>query len=1090
MNPEGRRVRVCHSGRVKIGILGPLEVLTDGVAVPVTGSRLRALITRLALDAPAVVSTAALADALWPSGAPADPANALQSLISRVRKVLGNGGLVQQVADGYRLSTNRTDVDAMLFESLVRTGRRELREGSPAAAWETSRQALALWRGVPLADAGDAEYAAGQRTRLTELRLDAHSDHLEAALALGRAADVLADVEMLAATEPFRERLTLLLIRALAAVGRTADALAAYDRYRDRLADELGIDPGPEMQDLHLAVLRGDAPASDRPSAQGRRRTNVPAALTSFIGRQQELARVTGLLDSGRLVTVTGPGGAGKTRLAGEIAHRRSAVEPDGVWLVELAPVTDDRAIAPAMLAAIGLLDTKVVERRVETPSRDSPEYLLEVLAEARCLLLIDNCEHLIEPTAVLIDRLLAGCPGVRILATSREPLGISGEALCILPPLGLPPVGTDAREVLQYPAVQLLAERASSVSNEFTVDDGTVADVVQVVRRLDGLPLAIELAAARLRVLPIREISARLSDRFRLLTGGSRTALPRHRTLRAVVEWSWDLLTADEKLLAERLAVFPGGATDDTAVAVCADHRLAARAVPELLMALADKSLLQVTGDEQVRYRMLETIREFGIERLADRGEVDVARAAHARYFGELVGRLDPVLRTSDQLDALATITAERDNILAGLRYLGESPEDVRRAAALDLALSLTWYWTMISAGNEARQWLGFALAAVEGIEHPQRIWARCAWMVATLAAGGLGEETTSIADLRKDLLPIAAELTDAPAPTPAALQILRPVLWFFGGDIEQADEAMRSVLQSPDPWIRAAVLASRAGLAENIGDVDMMRTDIEASYTEFEAIGDHWGLAGVLSARAQLRTLDGDLEGAAADYERALHYSGEMGSQEDLSFLHMRLAGLRIRTGDLGRARRDIEAIRNDVDGPWQGFERNWFADSMLIALTAEEGDLEKAALMSAELREDVQSRRLGMMHGHAVAVIGAITASVSVRTGNVSDAQQELRRVYPVAVATTDQPIIATVGVTVAMVAESVGRWADAAEILGAAARLRGSEDATDPSIARLTASLRSSMGTRFDECYAVGWNLDGSAAIARVDPGLLD
>ncbi len=1073
---------------MKIGILGPLEVLTDGTATPVTGSRLRALVTRLALDAPAVVSAAALVDAVWPAGAPADPANALQSLVSRVRKVLGDGALVQQLADGYRLSTDRADVDAAQFEILVSTGRRELREGSPAAAWETTASALQLWRGVPLADAGDAAYAAGQRVRLSELRLDAHCDHLEAALALGRAADVLTDVEMLAAAEPFRERLTVLLIRALAAVGRTPDALAAYERYRDRLADELGIDPGPQIQDLHLAVLRGTSVAGP-PLPHGRRRTNVPAALTSFIGRDDELDRVSGLLDTGRLVTVTGPGGAGKTRLAGEIAHRRIPAEPDGVWLVELAPVTDDRAIAPAVLGAIGLLETKVVERRVETPSRDSAEYLLEVLAEARCLLLIDNCEHLIEPTAVLIDRLLAGCPGVRILATSREPLGISGEALCTLPPLGLPPADAGASAALRYPAVALLVERARSVSTDFAVDDSTVADVVQVVRRLDGLPLAIELAAARLRVLPIREIAVRLSDRFRLLTGGSRTALPRHRTLRAVVEWSWDLLTDDERLLAERLAVFPGGATEDTAAAVCADERLAAGAVPELLMALADKSLLQVTGDQQVRYRMLETIREFGIERLADRGQIDAARAAHARFFAELVGRLDPVLRTREQLGALATITAERDNILAALRYLGESPQHSRRSAALDLALSLTWYWTMISAGNEAGQWLGFALAAVEGIEHPQRIWARCAWMVATLASGGLGGEATSIADLRKDLLPIAAELTDAPTPVPAALQILRPVLWFFGGDPEQADKAMRSVLQSPDPWIRAAVLASRAGLAENMGEVDMMRSDIEASYTEFEVIGDHWGLAGVLSARAQLRTLEGDLEGATADYERALQYSAEMGSQEDLSFLHMRLAGLRIRTGDLVRARRDIEAIRDGEGGPWQGFDRNWFAEGMLIALTAEEGDLEKASLMSAELREDVQSRRLGMMHGHAVAVVGAITASVSVRTGDLTDAADELRRVYPVAVATTDQPIVATVGVSVGMLAERTGRLADAAEILGAAARLRGSEDATDPSIARLTASLRGAMGSRFDECYAAGRNLDHDAAIARVDPGLL-
>jgi predicted ATPase/DNA-binding SARP family transcriptional activator len=1087
----GRSRRLCHSGGVQIGILGPLEVLTDGAAVQVTGSRLRAVITRLAVDAPNPVSTAALVDALWPVGAPGDPTNALQSLMSRVRRSLGDAGLVQQVGDGYRLPLRRTDVDAVLFEQLVRTGRREVREGSAAAARKTLDTALQLWRGLPLADAGDAAYAAGPRARLNELRLDAQGDHVAAMLALGQPAEVLPDIEMLAAAEPFREQFTALLVRALAATGRTADALAAYERHRDRLAEELGLDPGPELQELHLSVLRGTTrnTTTDRAAPRVRRRSNVPTAVTSLIGREAEVERVTGLLDNGRLVTVTGPGGAGKTRLAAEIAHLRAGLEPDGVWLVELAPVTDEHAIAQATLGAIGLLDTRVVERRADAQSRDSTEYLLEVLAEAQCLLLIDNCEHLINPTAALIERLLANCPGVRILATSREPLGIPGEALCVLPPLELPPATAGAREALRYPAVQLLVERAMSVSRDFVVDGRTVADVIEVVRRLDGLPLAIELAAARLRVLPIAEISRRLSDRFRLLTGGSRTALPRHRTLRAVVEWSWDLLTPDERLLAERFAVFPGGATDESAAAVCADDRLAATTVPELLVALADKSLLQVIGGPQVRYRMLETIREYGMERLAERDQADIARAAHARYFLVLAGRLDPVLRTSEQLTALATIGVERDNILAALRFLGESPEPADRSAALDLALSLTWYWTMINAGNEARQWLGFALAAVEGAAHPQYIWARCAWMIAAMAAGGTAVNTTSLSDLRREVLPIAAEMAAAPPPHPGALEILHPLLWYFGDDIERADAAMRAVLQSSDPWIRAAALASRAGFAENVGDVEMMRGDIEAAHTGFEAIGDRWGLAGVLSARAHVRTLDGDLGGAIADYERAVQYSGELGSQDDLSFLRLRLAGLRIRAGDLAGARRDIEQVRDEQDGPWQGFDRNWFADGMLIVITAEEGDLDTAARLSADLHADIRSRRLGMMHGHAVTVVTAITASVAVRTGEVLRAHTDLREVYPIAVATADQPIIATFGVAVAAVAERTGHRDQAAEILGAAARLRGSDDVTDPSVGRLTASLRAAMGPRFDDSYAAGRQLDRQAAIDRVDPSLL-
>ena len=398
--------------------------------------------------------------------------------------------------------------------------------------------------------------------------LGAQTDLIEAELRLGRGVDVIGDLESMVAANPLRERLAGQLMRALAAAGRTADALAVFDRLRAHLADELGVDPGAEIQALQLAVLRGEIePEVMIAPPSGRRHSNLRASLTSFIGREEELARVSTLLESGRLVTIVGPGGAGKTRLASEVAARWTSRRSDGVWLIELAPVSDGKAIAQAMLGALGLLDTRSVDRRLGRAAPESIEQLFDVLAEADCLLLVDNCEHLIGPVAVVVDQLLARCREVRILTTSREPLGIVGESLCLLPPLGLPPVGVAARDAADHPAVQLLVERAQAVHAGFAVDDSSVDDIVEIVQRLDGLPLAIELAAARLRVMPIGEIAARLSDRFRLLTGGSRTAMPRHRTLRAVVEWSWDLLAPDERLLAERLAVFPAGATVDSAV-------------------------------------------------------------------------------------------------------------------------------------------------------------------------------------------------------------------------------------------------------------------------------------------------------------------------------------------------------------------------------------------------------------------------------------------------------------------------------------------------------------------------------------------
>ena len=411
---------------VEIGILGPLEVRADGRVVQITGARLRALLTRLAVEAPTTVSTAELVDALWPGDPPNDPVNALQSLISRVRRLLGDTAAVQQVVGGYRLAVEREAVDAAAFSALVAAGRRELRDGADATARDTLAKALSLWRGPPLVDAGDAGYAAAPRVRLQDQLLGARTDMIEAELRLGRGVDVIGDLESLVAANPLRERLAGQLMRALAAAGRTADALAVFDRLRAHLADELGVDPGPEVQALQLAVLRGEIePEVMTTPPSGRRHSNLRASLTSFIGREDELARVSTLLESGRLVTIVGPGGAGKTRLASEVAARWISRRSDGVWLIELAPVSDGKAIAQAMLGALGLLDTRSVDRRLGRAAPESMEQLFDVLAEADCLLLVDNCEHLIGPVAALVDQLLARCPEVRILTTSREPLGI-----------------------------------------------------------------------------------------------------------------------------------------------------------------------------------------------------------------------------------------------------------------------------------------------------------------------------------------------------------------------------------------------------------------------------------------------------------------------------------------------------------------------------------------------------------------------------------------------------------------------------------------------------------------------------------------
>ncbi|MFD0637925.1 BTAD domain-containing putative transcriptional regulator [Catenulispora yoronensis] len=578
-----------------------------------------------------MVTATSLIDALWNDEPPEGAANALQSLISRVRKSLGDPALLASTpGGGYRLAIAPESVDAVRFESLFRSGREALRADDPSAARQTLREALTLWRGPALADVADAPFATAPAARLDELRLAALVDRLDAELRLGQAAEALAELEALTAEHPLRENIAALHVKALYAVGRQAEALAVYEHVRRALADQLGIDPSKELAEVHLAVLRNDPALAPAPS-EAAPKTNLKSRLTSFVGRDEEVKRIGKLLETSRLVTLVGPGGAGKTRLASETAQRAVERFPDGAWLVELAPVTDPNEVPQAVLSALGLRETRVITNNSSPTAAaaimrgGAMGHLIEGLAEKRILVILDNCEHLVGAAADLAETLLGHAPGLRVLATSREPLVIDGETIFAVPPLALPEAAdqdrfqqrkaeagylaavgehdagasdgapTDPRRgdsyqgsasvpgrngaapapgeaaapsssrpspiaalhsgpaptplsvadtLLAYPAVRLFADRAAAVDPDFTVDADTLPDVIRICRSLDGLPLAIELAAARLRTLPLHQIAGRLGDRFRLLTGGSRTAMPRHQTLRAVVAWSWELLS------------------------------------------------------------------------------------------------------------------------------------------------------------------------------------------------------------------------------------------------------------------------------------------------------------------------------------------------------------------------------------------------------------------------------------------------------------------------------------------------------------------------------------------------------------------
>ncbi len=1066
---------------MRVAILGSLEVHDDGGAsIAVAGVRLRGLIARLALAGGQPVSTAALAEAVWDFAPPADVANALQTLVSRARRVLGGAATVEQSAAGYRLAVEPGDVDALRFERLVA-------EGALA-------EALALWRGPALADAGS--FAESFARRLEDLRLDAQVAFLARELDAGLAAAHVGEIESLTAEHPLHEKLTGLLMRALAATGRQANALAAYEALRARLADELGLDPGPQLQAVHLEVLRGEIAVAPPPA--DRARTNLRAQLTSFVGRQDEVVRLRKTLESYRLVTLVGPGGAGKTRLAAEVAAGVRDIaaggEPDGVWMAELASVTDAADVPQAVLGSIGLRESRLLpDGSQRIASRDARTRLLEGLADARVLLVLDNCEHLIDACAHLADALLAHSPRLRIVATSREPLGITGESLFVVPPLD------------EDPAVLLFADRAAAVSPDFTLDGETRPLVTDIVRRLDGLPLAIELAAARLRTLPLAEISRRLTDRFRLLTGGSRTALPRHRTLRAVVEWSWELLSPAERLLAERFSVFPAGATPAAVAAVCAGRscaggELAAGEADELLSSLVDKSLLQPVADG-ARLRMLETIREYGAEKLAGRGEVGELRRRHAAHYSALMGEAAPRLLTRDQLGWLTVLRADRDNIVAALRYWCDAEEAEN---ALSLAVSLSTMALLLGNESDIAESIGEALAVPGEADKDLRAMAQAVHVVTSTldpAARGPAPTGSAAREAAAEGAPAAEQAEAYPGLTGRldALDIdkypiagvLRPVYAVFVKDEARLRRYLDQARASRDPWLVAASLMIAAGLAENNGNLDEMRPAAAAAAEAFSALGERWGLSAALQIVGNIRILDGDMDGAVAAYTEAGRLLAELGSREDVSQVQLRLAEIAARQGDLARARELSADARAAAESGGSAIDRG-IAAAWWAAFEVASGDVDAARPLHAVAeRQLAQFAPAHPAREHLEAMVAATGARLALADGDLRAAREQAVRTYRAAVGAHDMPLLAMASGTAAELAFALGAPERAAELLGASAAVRGVDDPSDPTAVKLVPLLHAALGADgYARCRAAGQALGRAEAIERLDPARLD
>ncbi|QVQ50161.1 winged helix-turn-helix domain-containing protein [Spiractinospora alimapuensis] len=882
---------------MRFGVLGPVRV-GDDLQGTVGGLRLRALLTLLLLDAGRIVPTDRLIDGVYAEDPPRGAANALQSQVSRLRQMLptdsAGAPLVEFHPGGYRIAVDPDDVDVHRFARLAGEGQGAAQANDPRRAALLLRQALDQWRGPALSDVAELPFAGPQAARLEEQRGKVIEELAATQLALGLANDAADGLRPHADANPLRERTWALLIRALGGAGRQAEALAAFDRVRTALADELGADPSPELADAHLAVLRGEttvAPAAPE-------RWGLRHQFTSFVGRENDVQRVASLFDDRQLVTLVGPGGAGKTRLAIEVA--------DGyvgdVGFVDLSSLGETSDIPQVILGTLELGEAGLRASTSAPPTEDHALRRLEnALANRALLLVLDNCEHVIAPVAALVSRLLSASPSLRVLATSREPLGITGEALHRLWGLPLPPgdVPPDPDQLQESAAVRLFVERGKDTDPGFALSSETVESVLRVCRRLDGLPLGIELAAARLRTLPVAEIARRLDDRFQLLSRGSRTAQPRHQTLRAVVEWSWDLLSAEEQRLARRFTVFSGGADLQAVEAVCGGE---GTDVLETLSGLIDKSLVESDGG---RYRMLDTVHAFCSERLEESGEAEAVREEHWTFFRDLAQRAEPWLRRTEQLEWLARLDAERDNLHLAIRRAVAAGDSVT-AARMVAPLSLYWWvrgmrWEASSIADD--------VLSVFGDEPPDELYEE--WCACVLLAS-ITRTDPELVELREALRfktwRWLLETEEAPR-YPFTLYLFALASGPPQDPIEEDVYLTAVAGERHGPWLRSLTLVGSSTLARLNGERLSSEAPLRESLAGFRKLGDRWGMTLAYTILGEELGDEGRPAEGVAALEQALLLAHELQANRDIADLTRVRGSLRLEMGDIVAARADFE-------------------------------------------------------------------------------------------------------------------------------------------------------------------------------------
>ncbi len=924
---------------VVVALLGDVATRRDGVLAPLPGPRARSLLVALALRPGHSRSAAALVEDVWGDAPPKSPANALHTQISRLRSSLPEGAIEAGPA-GYRLVLAPDQVDLARARVLARQAGQCHADGDPTGALRAIRQARALWRGEPGADLPDGDLADDLATEAAGHRGALDALELAVLVAAGNYDDALPLARAAAGASPLDEAAHVLLMQCLHGAGRSSEALEVFAGLRGRLADRLGVDPSARLVDLNAAILRGEQDRHAMSGGGGPGGEAEPATWTlpgtiglraapnPLLGRGTDLAALALLLASARVVTVLGPGGTGKTRVAHALGGEVSTRMP--VALVELAPLRSGEDVVAAISGTLGLSEADLAPGGLtRTRIHDARQRLRDALATRPSLLILDNCEHLIDDVADVVSDLVAASPHLTVLATSRAPLAITAESVYPLPPLAIDDDGS--------PAIELFRARALAVRPSVRLDRG---EVERLCRTLDGLPLAIELAAARVRTLSVEEINARLVDRFALLRSGDRTSPERHRTLRAVIDWSWNLLEGTERAALRRLCRLPAGFTADAAATVAQWGEIVD--VADALEGLANQSMLSVVepsdGADAVglRYHMLETVREFGEEQ-SDGDETAQVHSRTCAWAERFSREVFHDFMSGRQVAAAHRVEAEHDNLLAVLRY-ALSAKLVRTVYTVFPVLG--GLWASRGAHSEVFNWAPRVLeldgSALTREDVPGDHLA--AAYVLAAAHTAMGGHLRAVAVARTRLRRLLAERTDI-----SESSRVNAALLLVPGSGRGLARVLATAVRSSDPGARSSALVARANLRENNGDLFGSESDARRALVLAEQSKDSWGLAMVCQHLGSLCAQSTRYDEAVAFYWRSAEGLWELHLYDESLQVRGFMVAALIGAGRIAAARAELATlVPMHAGAPGTGANNEDTHNQATLSASAAEADL----------------------------------------------------------------------------------------------------------------------------------------------------